>query len=101
MYLAADTCSEVHVALSPETQGLTIQADRLCGRSILVRSNHGHFCSGSVRVKPLPPNRWPNPHDFRARRIGRLDVLWKESCRFLELGGESEPLALLCAHSFL
>jgi hypothetical protein len=25
MYLAADTCSEVHVALSPETQGLTMQ----------------------------------------------------------------------------
>ncbi len=66
------------------------KADRLCGCGVLVRCNHGRFCSGSVRVKPLPPSRWPIPHDFRARRIGRLDVLWKESCRFAELGGESE-----------
>jgi hypothetical protein len=68
------------------------KADRLCGCGILVRSNHGHFCSGSVRVKPLPPSRWPNPHDFRARRIGRLDVLWKESGRFLELGANPNRL---------
>jgi hypothetical protein len=36
--------------------------------------------------------------DFRARHVGRLDVLGKDSCRSTEGNGESEPSALLFAH---
>ena len=76
--------------------------DRLCESGILVR----RIIMDTSALAQSESNHYPRAagpiHTICVLGVlGVLGVLWRDSCRSSEWGGESEPRALLCAHSFL